>query len=296
MLLFAYREVPQESTGFAPFELLFGHDVRGPMFVLKSHWLNDTSESIPVSNYVTEVRERLKTSTYLAQDNVAKAQSRQRKYYNKSARNVNYHEGSLVLVMTPIGINKNKAKWLGPFEVIRKQGPVNYVIRVNDSEKTYHVNLLKPYYERQSGTTSKDEPLQVNSCIIEEDGECPTWLMNEIELEPAGSTIINVDSDIKIASNLDAQEKNAISELLAAHKKIFSNHPGQTNLINHEIKLIDPSTRPTYQRPYRVPIHLREEVTEDLNKLLASRIIRKTKSGWASPLIVIRKPDGNLIN
>ncbi|CAM4682003.1 unnamed protein product [Caretta caretta] len=29
-LLFAYREVPKESTGFSPFELLYGRRVRGP--------------------------------------------------------------------------------------------------------------------------------------------------------------------------------------------------------------------------------------------------------------------------
>ncbi|KAK3701802.1 hypothetical protein QZH41_005161 [Actinostola sp. cb2023] len=29
-MLFAYREVPQESTGFSPFELLYGRRVRGP--------------------------------------------------------------------------------------------------------------------------------------------------------------------------------------------------------------------------------------------------------------------------
>ena len=34
-LLFAYREVPQESTGYSPFELLYGQDVRGPLDVLK---------------------------------------------------------------------------------------------------------------------------------------------------------------------------------------------------------------------------------------------------------------------
>ena len=37
-LLFAYREVPQESTGFSPFELLYGRAVRGPMFILKELW------------------------------------------------------------------------------------------------------------------------------------------------------------------------------------------------------------------------------------------------------------------
>ena len=33
--LFAYREAPQESTGYAPFELLYGRTVRGPLQILK---------------------------------------------------------------------------------------------------------------------------------------------------------------------------------------------------------------------------------------------------------------------
>ena len=32
-LLFAYREAPQESLGFSPFELLYGRTVRGPMAI-----------------------------------------------------------------------------------------------------------------------------------------------------------------------------------------------------------------------------------------------------------------------
>ena len=37
-LLFAYREVPQESTGFSPFELMFGRPVRGPLLLLSELW------------------------------------------------------------------------------------------------------------------------------------------------------------------------------------------------------------------------------------------------------------------
>lgn len=37
-LLFAYREVPQASTGFSPFELLYGHEVRGPLSLLREIW------------------------------------------------------------------------------------------------------------------------------------------------------------------------------------------------------------------------------------------------------------------
>jgi len=34
-VLFAYRKIPQASTGFSPFELLYGWSVRGPLAVLK---------------------------------------------------------------------------------------------------------------------------------------------------------------------------------------------------------------------------------------------------------------------
>ena len=40
-LLFAYREVPLESTGFSPFELLYGRAVTGPMFILKELWMKE---------------------------------------------------------------------------------------------------------------------------------------------------------------------------------------------------------------------------------------------------------------
>ena len=35
MLLFAARKAGQESLGFRPFELVFGHTVRGPLQMLK---------------------------------------------------------------------------------------------------------------------------------------------------------------------------------------------------------------------------------------------------------------------
>ena len=40
-LLFAYREAPHEATGFAPFELLYGRTVRGPIQILKEFWTEE---------------------------------------------------------------------------------------------------------------------------------------------------------------------------------------------------------------------------------------------------------------
>jgi len=46
LLLFAARESVQESLRFSPFELVFGHTVRGPLKLLKEKLLSSSSESI----------------------------------------------------------------------------------------------------------------------------------------------------------------------------------------------------------------------------------------------------------
>lgn len=57
-LLFAYREVPQGSTGFSPFELLYGRQVRRPLDLLKEHWENPRAEQENVVAYVMKMRDR----------------------------------------------------------------------------------------------------------------------------------------------------------------------------------------------------------------------------------------------
>ena len=66
-LFFAYREVPQEATGFSLFELLYGRAVRGPMIILKELCTKGLEE-LEVKNsyqYVFELREKLEGTLQL---------------------------------------------------------------------------------------------------------------------------------------------------------------------------------------------------------------------------------------
>ncbi len=45
MVMFAVREVVQESLGFSPAELVFGYTVRGPLKLIKDHWSNDPNSN-----------------------------------------------------------------------------------------------------------------------------------------------------------------------------------------------------------------------------------------------------------
>ncbi len=58
-LLFAYREVPQASTGFSPFELLYGRAVHGPLDVLKETWESDRRSTESVVSHVLSIREKM---------------------------------------------------------------------------------------------------------------------------------------------------------------------------------------------------------------------------------------------
>ena len=60
-VLFAYREVPQESLGFSPFKLLYGRTVRGPMAILRELWTKDIPEGDVKTTYqyVVDLRNRI---------------------------------------------------------------------------------------------------------------------------------------------------------------------------------------------------------------------------------------------
>ena len=76
-LLFAYRDVPQSSTGFSPFELLYGRSVCGPLDVLRGAWEAEERSDESVVSYVFAMRERLEKMMEHVKENLGKAQTRQ---------------------------------------------------------------------------------------------------------------------------------------------------------------------------------------------------------------------------
>ena len=108
-ILFAYREVPQSSTGFSPFELLYGRTVRGPMQILKELWTGDCGDEVRNTyQYVLELRNHLEETCRLARESLYEAQGRQKHHYDKKARDRQYKVGQKVLVLLPTEANKLK--------------------------------------------------------------------------------------------------------------------------------------------------------------------------------------------
>jgi len=93
-LLFAYREVKQDSLGYSLFELLYGRTVRGTMRILRELMTNEKVEPEVKTTYeyVLDLKDRLQSTCELAQIELQKSQIRQKKYYDKKNESQNFGE------------------------------------------------------------------------------------------------------------------------------------------------------------------------------------------------------------
>ena len=65
-----------------------------------------------------------------------------------------------------------------------------------------------------------------------------------------------------------------------------------TNIVEHKINTGD--ANPINSAPYRCSPKEREAIREQISKMLKDRIIQPSTSPWASPVVLIPKPDGSL--
>ena len=152
-VLFAVREVPQASTGFSPFELLYGRRPRGLLDLAKEAWESRPSPHRTLVDHVEQVRERMAQVWPIVREHLHQAQQDQARTYNRGAQLRLFQPGEWVLVLIPTADCKFLAKWQGPYEVVDRVGEVNYRVRQPGRRKPtqlYHVNLLKQW---KAGTT-----------------------------------------------------------------------------------------------------------------------------------------------
>ncbi|XP_037780157.1 uncharacterized protein LOC119576547 [Penaeus monodon] len=149
VLLFAVRESVQESLGFSPFELVFGHEARGPLKLLREKWLSSEGDS-NILKYVMDFRSRLTKACELARANLSAAQTRMKSWYDKNTRPRSFSSRDKVLVFLPVPGASLKARYYGPYVVEKKINNLNYVIQTPGRRKKTrlcHINQMKPYFE-----------------------------------------------------------------------------------------------------------------------------------------------------
>lgn len=102
--------------------------MRGTLVLLKDMW-NGGQDCVSLTlivDFVVQMHEKLEAMGALAKEHMAEVQKLQKAWYDQKARTRNFEPGTRVLVMLTTDVSKLSAKWQGPFEVLRKLGPVTY--------------------------------------------------------------------------------------------------------------------------------------------------------------------------
>ncbi len=262
-VLFGIREVSQASTGFTPFELLFGRQPRGLLDVAKEAW--EHQQPTPhrsLVEHVAEMRQRIDRVMPLVREHMAKAQQAQQRHYNRAAQPREFQTGDWVMVLVPTAACKFLATWRGPYTVIEKVGPVTYRVRQpgrRSPEQLYHVNLLKKWVGTREQT---------------------------VALATVEPVLVDTNPD------LSATQKAELQHLIGQFSDVFSAVPGRTHLLQHDIRT--PTGVIVKQRPYRIPEARRQAIEDEVQQMLKLGVIEPSRSPWSSPIVLVPKPDGTL--
>ncbi|XP_068216191.1 uncharacterized protein [Palaemon carinicauda] len=132
--LFAMREIPSDTTGFSPFEILYGRQVRGPLTILKELWTNSdmSAGETDLYSFVLELREKLSDVSDLAVQNMNISSSTYKSYFDLKSSKRRFKADDEVLLLIPEKQGKLQFSWRGPYKIIDKHGPVDYWVNVED--------------------------------------------------------------------------------------------------------------------------------------------------------------------
>ena len=91
---------------------------------------------------------------------------------------------------------------------------------------------------------------------------------------------------------LNREPSDDIAALIKEFPSITSDLPGSCNILAHDIQLINPDQKPIKQASYRLHPYKVNIMEKKVQYLLDNKLAEQSISPWASPCILVSKPDG----
>jgi len=281
-VMYALRISPHSSTGYPPFQLLFGRKPETPLTSFR-RVLEDPSPDLPqpVYTYLLNLQQKMQ----LAQEAAAATETQSKKdsklYQDtkKKAQESLLEPGSYVLSLEPKKSTGLSAEWQGPFIIKKRSGLTSYTLDIgHGKELKRHRNALKPYH-----------PEVVSCCSIIAalpDAQAQDGVTLEQHCTEDND---NLDLDL---SHLTQDLQQQFLSLITEFKDIFSDIPKPSKFLPYHLDTGD--QKPISQQPYRPGLQWKEKLQEAVDKLLQAGFIRPSQSPWSSPVIPVPKPDGSI--
>ena len=227
-MVHAYNATRHDSTGYAPFFLMFGRHPRLPIDVVLG--IESTGQTRTTTDYVKAMKKRLEESYRLANRSADASRTKQKKYYDLKVRGSVLEPGDRVLVKVLAfeGRHKLADHWEPePCVVIAQPNPdiPVYVVRREDEtgrDRTLHRNHLlpigtlpilggqKPKKEAVKETRQRRKPVAtVTGPTTETESSTSETESDSEEEEDVQFTIIETPGEIQINDTPAAEDGDA---------------------------------------------------------------------------------------
>ena len=295
LLLFAVRESVQESLGFSPFELVFGHSVRGPLKLLKEKFLSNDETPLNLLQYVSDFRNRLSRACEVARSNLKTSQGKMKARYDNHVIDRKFKPGDKVLALLPIPGRPLQARYFGPYTIDKKTSDLNYIINTPGRRKNKqmcHVNMLKQYFDRDS---SISKPITVVNTVPQESNVFEPEVHSDFidKSDPGPSKLENSDILRNLnnkLSHLEPSQQEELKQLIHEYEHLFPDIPTRTDKIYHDVIVED--SKPIKQHPYRMNPLKQKYLRDEVKYLLENDFIEPSQSNYSSPCILVPKSNG----
>ena len=156
---FVYNNSFQSSIGMAPYEALYGRKCRTPLC-----WTKLSEKKVIGPDLIRETEEKMK----MIRERLKVATDRQKSYADMKRKDIRYEIGKKVFlkvspwkkVMRFGKKGKLSLRFIGPYKVIEKMGPLAYRLALPpDLEKVhnlFHVSMLRRYRSDPSHVVSSE--------------------------------------------------------------------------------------------------------------------------------------------
>ncbi|CAM4561587.1 unnamed protein product [Lepidochelys kempii] len=98
--------------------------------------------------------------------------------------------------------------------------------------------------------------------------------------------------EVNLSMTLGRMQRQQIQELCTSYTPTFSATPGLTERAYHSIDT--GNAHPIRVHPYRVSPQAKTAIEWEIQDMLQMGVIRPSESAWASPVVLVPKPDGEI--
>ena len=122
-------------------------------------------------------------------------------------------------------------------------------------------------------------------------------IQNNVNITNVNSVVQNKECYSKLnLKDIDvpAEYRTKIKKLVLKNQDLFANKDselGHTDTVKMQIDV--GNNHPIKMRPYRTPIKNREAVDKAVDELLDADVIRRSRSPWSVPVVIVDKKDGS---